>query len=182
MLRDLSQIPNRHQSFDHLEDDGRLRSRRLRKMAFGLAFTDLSITVASVATVSGGICKDFNAGATITAGKSLYLDANNLWQLAQSDSAAHLGSGSRTGVALHAALNGQPLAVQETGILNPGGAILTIGTIYVISAANAGGIAPFADLASTNKIHILGIGKTTSQLDMAYKSAYPNGYTGLTVP
>lgn len=142
---------------------------------------DLTVTVASVATVSGAVCKDYNAGTTITAGKSVYLDTNNLWQLAQSDSAAHLGSGARTGVALHAALNGQPLAVQETGVLNPG-ATVAVGTLYVISAAAAGGIAPITDLASTNKIHILGIASTSSRIDMTYKSAYPNGYTGLAVP
>ena len=55
-------------------------------------------------------------------------------------------------------------------------------TKYVISAAAAGGIAPDTDLVSTNKIHILGIAKTATNIDMAYKTAYPNGYTALTVP
>lgn len=182
MLRDFSQLPSRQQSFDHLGDDNRSRSRRLCRHTLGVAFTDISVTVASVATVSGAVCKDFNAGTTITAGKSLYLDTNNLWQLAQSDTAPHLGSGARTGVSLHAALSGQPLAVQETGVMNPGGSILTVGTLYVISAGAAGGIAPITDLASTNKIHILGIASAANRLDMAYKSAYPNGYTGLAVP
>lgn len=143
--------------------------------------SDLSITAASVAKVSGGVSKEFVAGASITAGKSVYLDANNKWQLAQADTAGHLGTGARTGIALHAAANGQPLAVQEGGVIAIG-ATVTVGTIYVISAANAGGVAPFADLASTNKIHVLGIGSTSSRIDMAYKGAYPNGYTGLAVP
>ena len=142
---------------------------------------DLSPTVGSVAWSSGGICKDFNAGETITAGMSVYLSASNLWMMAQCDGTAiQAGSGTRTGISLHASLSGQPLAVQETGVVNLG-ATLAIGTLYVISTA-FGKIAPFADLVSTNKITILGIGQTTALLDMAYKGAYPGGYTGLAVP
>lgn len=145
------------------------------------AIADLTITASSVINVNGGICKDFLAGASLIAGQSVYLDTNNVWQKAQSDSAAHLGSGARTGITLHAAGTGQPIAVQESGVITIG-ATVTVGTLYVISAAAAGGIAPFTDLVSTNKIHILGIGSTAARIDMAYKQAYANGYTGLAVP
>ena len=147
---------------------------------------DLTQTAASVVTVSGGISKgDFNGGATMTAGMSVYLDASNLWQKAQADTAGHLGvvngAGARTGILLSDTVNGRPALVQETGVINVG-ATLTVGTLYVISAANAGKIAPFADLTSGQQIFILGLAKSSSQLDLSYKTAYGVGYTGVAVP
>lgn len=143
---------------------------------------DLTVTAANVARVDGGVVKEFNAGATITAGQVVYLDTTvNTWKLAQSDgTAAEAGSDSRTGIALHGATSGQPLAVQETGTITIG-ATVAIGTLYCLSAA-AGGICPYEDLVSTNKITILGIGSTAARINMAYKAAFAGGYTGLAVP
>ena len=83
---------------------------------------DLTQTAASVVTVSGGISSkgDFNGGATITAGSPVYLDNNSLWQKAQADTAAHLGSGARVGILLSDTINGRPALVQESGIVNVG--------------------------------------------------------------
>lgn len=141
---------------------------------------DLSITVASVALSSGAVCKDFPAGTTITAGMVVYLTNSNTWAKAGCTSATLAGNNTRTGIALHAALSGQPLAVQETGVINLGAA-LTVGTLYCVSAT-AGNICPFADLASTNKINILGIATSASLLNMKYKEAFTGGYTGVAVP
>lgn len=141
---------------------------------------DLSITVASVALSSGGVCKDFASSTTITAGMVVYLTSNNVWAKAGCTTATLAGNGSRVGIALHAALSGQPLAVQESGVVNLG-ATLTVGTLYCVSAT-AGNICPFADLATTNKINILGIATTTALLDMTYKGAYGSGYSGVAVP
>lgn len=142
---------------------------------------DISITAANVARVTGGVTREFNAGATITAGQFVYLDANNAWQLAQCDGTAiQAGSGTRTGVALHGSLSGQPLAVQETGTITIGGTV-AVGTLYCVGAA-AGGIAPFEDLVSTNKLSIIGIGVSTTVIDLAVKAAYPGGYVGVAIP
>lgn len=141
---------------------------------------DISVTAANVAKVTGGVCRDFNAAVTIVAGEYVYLDANNVWRKAQCDGMAiEAGSGTRTGVALHGALAGQPLAVQETGTITIGGTV-AVGTVYAVSAA-AGGIAPVADLVSTNKLSLVGVGVSTTVIDMAIKAAYAGGYTGVAV-
>ena len=147
---------------------------------------DLVQTSTSVANVSGGISADFNGGATITAGSPVYLDSNNLWQKAQADTAGHLGVvsgvGARLGILMSDTISGRKALVQEGGIVNPG-ATMTQGVIYCVSAANAGKIAPLSDIVTSGfQIFILGIAKTSSQLDMAYKSACPNGYSGVAVP
>ena len=62
-----------------------------------------------------------------------------------------------------AALN-QPIRIQISGTINPGGTV-AIGQLYVVSA-NFGGIAPYADLVSTNKVCILGVGMTVSTIKL----------------
>lgn len=139
---------------------------------------DLTITASSVATSSGSVTSGFLAGATITAGQSVYLkSSDSKWYLAQNDGTAEeSGSGVRFGISLHAALSGQPLAVQESGVINVG-STLTVGTIYIV-AATVGGIAPFADLSGTNnRIVTLGFGSTSALLDMSIKKNF-----GVSVP
>jgi hypothetical protein len=149
---------------------------------------DLVQTSTSVVPVSGGYTADFNGGATITAGSPVYLDASNLWQKAQADTAAHLGvvAGvpTRVGILLSDTISGRRALVFEGtggGVINVG-ATLTVGVTYVISAANPGKIAPITDLTSTNNLFYLGVGKTAANLDMTLKSAYTNGYTGIVLP
>lgn len=130
---------------------------------------DLTITAADV--VKGGVgsipvtTENGIAGATVTAGQVVYEDAtdNNKWKLADanvSDAAANV-----KGIALHAALAGQPLQVIKGGPLTLG-AILTAGHWYVLSAT-AGGIAPVADLASGHRSTLLGYAYSTSVLIVA---------------
>lgn len=157
--------------------------RRKSGLLLGHAFIDLVPTVANVVTSSGAISKgEFNGSATMTEGMVVYLTASNLWAKAGCTSATLAGGIApfRVGILLAAVLNGQPAIVQETGVINLG-CTLTVGTLYVISAT-AGKICPFADLATTNKINILGIATTAALLDMTYKGAYPAGYTGVAVP
>ena len=42
----------------------------------------------------------------------------------------------------------------------------TIGTVYVLSAAAAGGIAPWADLVSTDIVSVLGVATATTELEI----------------
>ena len=136
----------------------------------------LSITVASVATVSGGITYGI-AGETITAGMSVYLKASDSrWYMAQCDgTAAEAGSGVSFGFSLHASLAGQPLAVQTDGTITIG-ATVAIGTNYVIGTGY-GSINPSTDLASTNRIAYLGFGSTATVIDMSTKRSL-----GVSVP
>jgi hypothetical protein len=114
---------------------------------------DLTVTAASVLWTSGtkqtGV-----AGASITAGQPVYLDSTtSTLKLAQSDGTA--AEADAVGVALHAAGSGQPLVYASQGAVINIGATTTKATTYVVSAT-AGGVAPQADLVSTNKIVRLG--------------------------
>lgn len=108
-----------------------------------------------------GQALDGIAGATITAGQPVYLNAaTNRFLLAQSDGTA--AEADAKGIALNGAADGQPLKVQTSGRINPGGTV-AVGQVYAVSA-NAGGIAPYADLVSTNRVVLLGVGTTTSEI------------------
>ena len=124
--------------------------------------SDISITAANVVRVGGSVNKNYNAGETTTAGQSVYLKTtDSKWYKAQADGTAEeAGGGTIVGVALHAASAGQPLAVQTDGTITIGGTVVA-GTVYVV-ATTAGGIAPIADLASTNRVTIIGYGTSTS--------------------
>lgn len=59
------------------------------------------------------------------------------------------------------------IPLNAEGALNSDSALFTKGTIYVVSAtANGGKIAPLADLVSTNRIYLIGIGETTKKLKL----------------
>lgn len=122
---------------------------------------DLSVTAASVAVGTGSVISDVTAGATITAGKSCYLDSSNQAQLTDADV---LGTASATGIALNGASSGQPVRLQIAGNINPG-ATVTVGVIYVVSTT-AGGIAPSTDLGSGDFVSVLGVGTTSSNILM----------------
>lgn len=141
---------------------------------------DISVTAGSVATSTAAVVhRDNNAGATITAGKSVYLDTAGLWQLCICNSTAVLaGSGLTFGVALHASLSGQPLAVQTGGSITIGATVVA-GGVYCISSTS-GGIAPLADLLAvtggTIRVTYLGFASTTGVIDMSIRK-----YTGTVV-
>lgn len=134
---------------------------------------DISVTAGNVVTVSdpeNTITREYNAGATITAGQALYFDtATNKWKLADCDSGTAAVRDLK-GIALNGASDGQPLAVQTAGLINLG-ATLAVGTIYTLSAT-AGGIAPAADLSTGEYTVILGVALTAANLRMRiYNSA-----------
>lgn len=121
---------------------------------------DLSVTAANVRYVSGGTF-DGTAGATITAGQTVYLDsADNLLKLADDDVSAV--TADVRGIALHGSANGQPLRIQTGGVINLG-ATLTLGEAYALSDT-PGGIRPWADLGTGDRVFFLGIGQTAANL------------------
>lgn len=135
---------------------------------------DLTVTAANVLFTSGQRENAYNAGASVTAGQAVYFDTTtSTWKLAQCDgTAAEAGSGG-VGIALHAAGNGQPLAVALNGSLINIGATTSKAVTYFVSAA-AGGVAPQADLVSTNRITRLGYATATDGsfvVDVKYTGA-----------
>jgi|SRR6185437_11241265 len=134
---------------------------------------DVTITPANVQT-SSTQTKTGTAGVAITAGESLVALASDGGKL-------HLAKGDTTlnaacvGVALNNAAAGQPVFYQAVGLITIGGTV-AIGTPYVVSAANGGGIAPWSDLVSTNKVTFLGYATTAGILNLNIQA------TGVAIP
>ncbi len=120
---------------------------------------DLSITATQVLKGSGAVVANGTAGATITAGQTLYADStdSNKLKLAQADGTA--AEATCVGIALHAAGSGQPIQYQTGGTITIGaGAAPAEGMIYVLSDT-AGGLAPHTDAddpVSTEYTSIIG--------------------------
>lgn len=119
---------------------------------------DLTITAANVIKTSTTSVVTGVAGATITAGQSVYLDSTtSTIKLAQADGTA--AEVAAVGIALHAALTGQPVSYATGGPINIG-ATTAKTTTYMVSAT-AGGVAPQADLTSGQRICELGYATAT---------------------
>ena len=123
---------------------------------------DLSITAANVDPAADAVIVTATAGATITAGQTIYIDSNSLVQLADADLSA--AAAACIGVAVNGASANQPISYQTSGGLDLG-ATLTIGEIYVLSGT-AGGVAPEADLATGDYVVILGVATAADNLKM----------------
>lgn len=124
----------------------------------------LTITASQVLRVSGDVVTG-TAGATITAGQSVYLSSSNTWLLAQADgTAAESGYGSEYGIALHASLSGQPIDVQINGDITLGaGAAPAAGIPYFVGTT-AGDIVLSGDLSAGHYTALLGIGMGTNKV------------------
>lgn len=112
--------------------------------------TDLSITagsvVASAAALQTNVIRG-TAGASLTAGQLLYLDAaTQTFKLADADASA--ATAQVIGMALHAAASGQPIAVLTADDNLTVGATLSMSAPVYVLSATAGGIAPVADLTT----------------------------------
>ena len=126
---------------------------------------DLSITASSVVAGSDATVIRVTAGAAITAGQVVYKDTtdSNKWKLADADSS--VSTANVGGIALNGASDGQPLSVLTAGTLTINSAA-TVGTVYVLSGT-AGGIAPEADLASSDYVTVLGVGTLATTLKIS---------------
>jgi len=119
---------------------------------------DLSITAANVAKGTDSTTITGTAGATITAGQSVYLDSfDSRYKLSDANAA---GTGRCDGIALNGAAAGQPLTVLISGNITIG-ATVAVGTIYCVSAGT-GAICPLADLLSGEYIAKIGIATTAA--------------------
>jgi hypothetical protein len=127
---------------------------------------NLTITVANMVPASDAQYETaYLAGGTLTRGMSVYLDSTtSTWKAADCDASAAAAGSAGIGICMSDCVSGQPCVVQVGGSL-AFGAILTVGTIYVVSAT-AGLICPVADLTTNGRVTILGVASTTSNLVM----------------
>ncbi len=123
---------------------------------------DLTITAANVIADSRARISEGVAGATITAGKVIYIDpVSDTLKLADSNSST-AAARSPVGIALHGAFAGQPLQFAESGPVTMGAA-LTPGVVYYLSDT-PGGICPVGDVGDAEYAVILGIAISNSVL------------------
>lgn len=132
---------------------------------------DIALTPASVLKSTSARTETGTAGATITQGQVVYLDAATTgeWLLADNNAATAAARGSgKIGIALNGAADGQPLTVQLEGDITVN-AVLTAGTAYYLSDT-PGGICPLADLLTGEYVVLLGVAKSTTvlHLDIQY--------------
>lgn len=121
---------------------------------------DLSITAANVLAASTATVEHGLAGATITAGQTVYLDdSTGRYELADADG---VGTTRPRGIALNGAGDGQPLAIIKEGELTMN-AVLTAGVSYFQSPV-AGGIGARAEVLTGDYVTCLGIAISTTVL------------------
>jgi hypothetical protein len=125
---------------------------------------DLVITAANVVSGTGARIAEGTAGVALTAGQVVYLDsATSTYKLADNDSGT-AAARSPKGIALHAAAAGQPIAVHTKGPITIGATVAASG-IYVLSST-AGAICPAADLGSGDYTSIIGLGTSTTVIEV----------------
>jgi hypothetical protein len=125
---------------------------------------DLTITAANVIAQNGAQRLVGTAGATVTAGQPVYLEASTqTYKLADVNSAT-AEVRVPVGIALHASLAGQPLAVCTAGPLAIG-ATLVAGVAYYASGT-PGGIRPAADNVTGDYPVLLGMALSTTVLNV----------------
>ncbi len=122
---------------------------------------DYSVTAASVVKTSNTAISEGIAGGTITAGQAVYMDSTDSSKLKGCDADVQASSVA-VGVALHGAANGQPLKYATSGNLTFNSAF-AVGDIVCVSTT-AGGLAPYADLASGDFVTVVGIATTATNL------------------
>tara|TARA_Y100000593_G_scaffold67933_2_gene124890 strand:+ start:11575 stop:11988 length:414 start_codon:yes stop_codon:yes gene_type:complete len=123
---------------------------------------DLTITASDVVPPSTGVA-DGTAGEAIVAGQAVYLDSTDDSKVKLADADDTEAKAAAVGIAVNSAPKaGQPVSYVTLGDLTVTSGV-TVGEIYVVSGT-AGGVAPEGDLASSDYVTILGIGKTSTSI------------------
>jgi hypothetical protein len=116
---------------------------------------DLTIVSADVQRGARPRTVTVTAMASIVAGNSVVRFGAATGYLADAGGTASPGD---VGVALNDAATGQPVTLQIDGDIEFGTGTATEGEVYVVSAANPGGIAPVGDLLTGDWVVLIGVG------------------------
>ncbi|BAQ18306.1 hypothetical protein [Methyloceanibacter caenitepidi] len=132
--------------------------------------TDVSITPANVlASGDARVSHGHKAGGTITAGMALYKEASTgKYKAADADSGTEEVKNA-SAIALNGASDGQPLSILTKGKITIGGTVVA-GTVYALSAANPGGIAPLSDITTDDDVIIVGVATTAAIIDVDFNN------------
>lgn len=126
--------------------------------------SDVTVTPSAVlaATSNTGVARG-TAGAAITAGQVVWADPAASYEIKPAQATNQTQALNVVGIALNGAALGQPIAYATSGDVTFNSAFTATG-VYVLSAANPGGIAPHTDLATGNWATFLGIATSTTNL------------------
>ena len=126
---------------------------------------DVSVTAANVLAAAGALKETGTAGVALTAGKVVYKDTAdaNKWKLIDVRTSDETAGGDGIAICLNDSAAGQPISLMKSGNINPGGT-LTVGSRYF--ASEAGGMCDQGDMLSGDRVILLGIATTTSNLSM----------------
>ncbi len=128
--------------------------------------TDLSLTAANVIPGVGASLEQGTAGEALTAGKAVYKKAaDKKWYMADCNAAA-AEARQATAIATTGSAAGQPVIVQKGGPITIGGTVAS-GTAYFLSGT-AGGIRPAADNTTGDYPQIIGMGISTTQIQLQF--------------
>jgi hypothetical protein len=118
---------------------------------------DLSVTASQVLKSTGAQTVTGVAGATITAGQPVYKDATDSSELKLAGAASTAAVAACVGIALHAALDGQPLTYQHAGTIIIGAAASVAEGVEYHLSTTAGAITADAAVSTEYMTH-LGVG------------------------
>ena len=127
----------------------------------------ISITAANVLKSASGSVANGIAGASITAGQALYIDTGDSNKLKLADANGTAPANTFAGIALNAATAGQPVSycTNDTAGFTIGATVLAGDTIWLSPAA--GGLTKtFADLATLDKVIVVGVMLTTTTMNL----------------
>lgn len=125
---------------------------------------DLTITPANVkATSSSAKITRIQLGEAATQGQALYRKASDGKYYKADADAGTDETASASAIAITPGSTNEYAYVVTEGSVNVG-ATLTVGEIYVLSGT-AGGICPEADLATADRVTLLGVATSTSALN-----------------
>jgi hypothetical protein len=127
---------------------------------------DLSITPSNVAAQPGATTRAVAYGEAITPGIVVYEDSAD--GEAKAADCTSADTDAVAGIALNGGGDGQPGKIVTDGDVSLG-AVLTVGTIYVLS--ESGAIAPAADLVADDYVSVLGVAVSTSLLRLAINNS-----------
>jgi hypothetical protein len=127
---------------------------------------DLSITAASVLASTSATKAEGVAGATITAGQSLYIDTADSNKLKLYDADGSSPVNVFAGIALHGAATGQPIKyATKDPSFTPGFAALAGDSIY--GSDTPGGVTKtFSELETADVVTSLGVMTSTTVMNL----------------
>lgn len=130
---------------------------------------DLVIVDADVTRAGNtGTYRAVQFGEDITAGQGVYQSTvdQKYYLTDANDSAAPANTG-QAGIAVSSgSADQQGVIARGNAVIDLGSGVMTAGEIYVLSSANAGGLAPSVDLAVGAELTIVGYAQTDALLNL----------------